>query len=96
MMHSEDAKSLQLIDKQEVRVVSRVGDIALPIEITDDIMQGVLSIPHGYGHNRKGTNLDIAQQHAGASLNDLTDEMDIDALTGNAVLNGVLVRIEAV
>ena len=59
-------------------------------------MPGVLSIPHGYGHNRKGVQLDVAQQHAGVSLNDLTDEMEIDELTGNAVLNGVWVHVEAV
>ncbi len=94
MMNTIDAAALQCVDKQLVKVTSRVGSVALPIEITADIMPGVVSIPHGYGHNRKGVKLDVAQQHAGASLNDLTDEMEIDELTGNAVLNGVWVKIE--
>lgn len=94
LMNTDDAAALQIIDKQVVKVSSRVGSIELPVEITADIMRGVVSIPHGYGHNRKGTNLDVAQQFAGASMNDLTDEMEIDDLTGNAVLNGVLVQIE--
>ena len=96
MMHSKDATTLQFVDKQMVKVTSRVGSIELPVEVTADIMQGVVSIPHGYGHNRKGTKLDIAQRFAGASINDLTDEMELDELTGNAVLNGVSVNIEAV
>ncbi len=96
MMNTSDALALQVIDKQQVKVTSRVGSVELPVEITDDIMQGVVSIPHGYGHTRKGTNIEIAQQHAGASMNDLTDEMEIDELTGNAVLNGVSVQIELV
>lgn len=96
MMNTNDATALQVVDKQLIKVTSRVGSIELPVEITDDMMVGVVSIPHGYGHNRKGTNLDVAQRFAGASMNDLTDEMEIDELTGNAVLNGVLVQIEAV
>jgi anaerobic selenocysteine-containing dehydrogenase len=96
MMNTNDAVALQVIDKQLVKVTSRVGSIELPVEITDDMMVGVVSIPHGYGHNREGIKLDVAQRFAGASMNDLTDEMDIDELTGNAVLNGVLVQIEVV
>ena len=96
MMNTSDADALQVVDKQLVKVTSRVGSIELPVEITDDMMVGVVSIPHGYGHNRKGIKLDVAQRFAGASMNDLTDEMEIDELTGNAVLNGVLVHIEAV
>lgn len=96
MINADDAKALHIENNQTIKVTSRVGSVELPAEVTADIMQGVLSIPHGYGHNRKGTNLDIAELHAGASINDLTDEMEIDELTGNAVLNGVLVQIEAV
>ena len=95
MMNDKDATALQVTDKQLVKVTSRVGSVELPVEITADLMQGVVSMPHGYGHNRKGVKLDVAQRFAGASMNDLTDEMEIDELTGNAVLNGVLVRIEA-
>jgi anaerobic selenocysteine-containing dehydrogenase len=74
-------------------VASRVGCIELPAEVTADMMPGVVSIPHGYGHNRPGIRLDVAQAHAGVSINDLTDETRLDALTGNAALTGVAVTV---
>ena len=58
-------------------------------------MPGVVSIPHGYGHSREGVRLDTAKNHAGVSLNDLTDEMMIDELTGNAAFSNVKVRLES-
>ena len=96
MIHSEDAKKLNLDHNSLVKVTSRVGNIELPIEITDHMMQGVVSMPHGYGHARKGVQLDIATQHAGVSINDLTDEYVLDELTGNAAFNNVCVRVERV
>jgi hypothetical protein len=68
----------------------------LPAEITDGIMEGILSIPHGYGHHKKGIRLSVAQQHAGVSINDLTDDKLIDTLTGNAAFSGVPVNVEAI
>ncbi len=59
-------------------------------------MQGVVSIPHGWGHHRNGINLEIAQQHAGVSINDLTNPKNIDMLTGNADFSGTKVKIEGV
>lgn len=94
MMNSADAAGLGLADGRAVRVVSRVGMVELPIEITDNIGRGVVSIPHGYGHGRKGTKLDIAAGHAGVSINDLTDETVLDDLTGNAAFSSVRVKIE--
>jgi anaerobic selenocysteine-containing dehydrogenase len=96
MMHSEDAKSLNLEANSSVKVTSRVGTIELPIEITDHMMRGVVSMPHGYGHARKGVKLDVATQHAGVSINDLTDELVLDELTGNAAFNNVAVKVEKV
>ncbi len=64
--------------------------------MTTDMMPGVVSMPHGYGHNRPGTQLDVAQAHAGVSINDLTDETRLDALTGNAALTGVAVTVSPV
>jgi anaerobic selenocysteine-containing dehydrogenase len=94
-LHPEDAHRFSIENGQEVRVTSRVGVIKLPAEVTDKIMPGVISIPHGWGHNKKGTNWSIAENHAGVSVNDLTDEMVLDELSGNAVLNGVPVTISA-
>jgi hypothetical protein len=56
-------------------------------------MPGVISIPHGWGHNKKGTAWQLAERHSGVSVNDLTDEMVLDELSGNAVLNGVPVTV---
>ncbi|MCF6347091.1 MAG: molybdopterin-dependent oxidoreductase [Flavobacteriaceae bacterium] len=95
LIHSNDAHMLKIEDGQTVTVTSNVGQVKLPIEITDTMMQGVVSIPHGWGHHRKGTNISIAQQNAGVSLNDLTNNNKIDELTGNADFSGTKVKIEA-
>ncbi|MFK7933921.1 MAG: molybdopterin oxidoreductase family protein [Saprospiraceae bacterium] len=92
-LHPEDAKRLQISDNQVITVSSRVGSINIAAEVTPDIMPGVISIPHGWGHGRKGVKLDVATAHAGVSCNDLTDEFVIDELTGNAGVNGVGVNI---
>ncbi len=94
LINSNDASILNLKDGQRVKVTSDVGQVKLPIEITDLIMPGVVSIPHGWGHHRNGIKMDIAQQHAGVSLNDLTNETKIDCLTGNADFSGTKVSIE--
>ncbi|PKP12316.1 MAG: dehydrogenase [Bacteroidetes bacterium HGW-Bacteroidetes-3] len=94
LIHPKDANFLQIEDGQIVKVTSDVGQVQLPIEITDSIMPGVVSIPHGWGHHRKGTKMEVAQQHAGVSLNDLTNAKNLDFLTGNADLSGTKVKIE--
>lgn len=92
-LHPDDARRFKLADGQMIRVSSRVGEVVLPAEITDKIMAGVISIPHGWGHDKAGSSWRVAEQHAGVSVNDLTDEMVLDELSGNAVLNGVPVTI---
>ena len=94
LMNESDAAALGLKNNEIVRVQSRVGAVEIPIEITNDMLRGVISIPHGFGHTRANTNWKIAQNHAGVSANDLTDETIIDELTGNAAFSNVLVRIE--
>ena len=59
------------------------------------MMPGVVSIPHGWGHERPGIQLEVAQQHAGESINDVTDNLTIDALCGTAAFNGTWVAVEA-
>jgi anaerobic selenocysteine-containing dehydrogenase len=93
LMHPDDAARRQLADGDRVRVTSRVGSIELALERTDSMMPGVVSIPHGWGHGRDGARLAVAAAHAGASINDLTDDARIDALTGNAGFSGVPVRV---
>ena len=92
-INPSDARRLGIETGNVVRVRSRVGAVELPAEVTADMMPGVVCMPHGYGHNRPGTRLDIAQQHAGVSINDLTDETVMDELTGNAALSGVPVTV---
>ncbi|WP_437736371.1 molybdopterin oxidoreductase family protein [Sorangium sp. So ce1335] len=94
LMHPEDAARRGIAGAQRVRVSSRVGSIELEVELTDAVMPGVVSVPHGWGHGRDGVQLGTARQHAGASVNDLTDHLAIDALSGTAALNGVPVRVE--
>ncbi|WP_020607398.1 molybdopterin oxidoreductase family protein [Spirosoma spitsbergense] len=91
-----DAARLAIADGQKVRVASRVGRVELSAEVTTDMMPGVVSMPHGYGHNRPGIRLGVAQAHAGVSINDLTDETLLDALSGNAALTGVAVTVSPV
>jgi anaerobic selenocysteine-containing dehydrogenase len=95
IMHPEDAANRDLITGQNALVRSRVGSIVLPVEVSDEMMRGVVSIPHGWGHDRSGSQLEVAQQHAGASINDLTDNQAIDALCGTAAFNGTPVTVIA-
>ncbi len=93
LMHPNDADRLHLADAQPVRVTSGVGEVELPLERSEDVMPGVVSMPHGFGHNRPGTRMTIAEKHAGVSINDLTDDQAIDPLTGNAAFSGQRVTV---
>jgi len=94
-MHPADAAQRQFKAGQKVSVRSRVGSVEVPIEISEEMMLGVVSIPHGWGHDRLGIQLEVAQQHAGESINDLTDNLSIDALCGTAAFTGTWVAVEA-
>ncbi|MBL8511618.1 MAG: molybdopterin oxidoreductase family protein, partial [Betaproteobacteria bacterium] len=95
LMHPDDLAARGLQDGQVVEVSSRVGSVQIAVEASPAMMPGVVSLPHGFGHNRPGTRLGIAAQHAGVSYNDLSDERWIDAVSGNAALNGVAVTVKA-
>ncbi len=94
-IHPVDAEQLNIENHQRVTVTSNIDSIQIPIEISSEMMQGVVSIPHGFGHHRKGINIKLAQENAGVSINDLTNNKSIDSLTGNANLSGTRVKIEA-
>ncbi len=96
MLHPETAKQKGIEQGQLVKVTSRVGSVNIEAEVTDELMPGVVSIPHGWGHGRKGVKQKIAQANAGVSVNDLTDDTLVDTLCGNAAVNGVPVTLEAV
>ncbi len=95
-IHPDDASRLGLSDGANARVSSRVGSVEAPVEITKDVMRGVASLPHGWGHGAAGTRLRVASENAGVSSNDLTDENEVDPRSGNAVLNGIPIQVEAV
>ncbi|MCH2241597.1 MAG: molybdopterin oxidoreductase family protein [Aquabacterium sp.] len=95
-MHPADAAERGVADGQLVRVASRVGAVEVPVQITDAVAPGVVCLPHGFGHGRPGVRLGVATQHAGASVNDLTDDQLLDSGSGNAALNGVPVTVERV
>ena len=93
LMNSKDAQNLSILNHQKVKLTSNVGSIILPVEISDEMKEGVLSIPHGFGHNRGGTKIKLAEKNAGESINDLTDDFKIDQLTGNANFSGTRVKV---
>lgn len=94
-MHPDDAERHALRDGQTVTVASRTGRIQVPVHVTADIRSGVVSLPHGWGHDRAGVKLQVAQAHAGASINDLTDDRQTDRISANAAFSAVPVWIEA-
>jgi anaerobic selenocysteine-containing dehydrogenase len=94
-MHPLDARRLGLADGSRARVTSRAGTLELPVELDEGIMPGVVSIPHGWGHDRPGARLRLAAEDPGVNSNVLADELALDPLSGNAVLNGIPVRVEA-
>ena len=93
LIHPDDAAARGLEEGARARIESRVGSVEVPVAVTEEVMRGVVSLPHGWGHAREGAALSVAAAHAGASLNDLTDDQSVDALSGNAAFNGVPVTV---
>jgi anaerobic selenocysteine-containing dehydrogenase len=96
LIHPDDARARNLGDGGMAEVSSRTGSVQLKVEVTDDMMPGTVSIPHGWGHSLPGIRMGVAQAHAGVSINDLTDETAMDPLSGNAALSGVPVEVRGV
>ena len=94
-MHPDDLAELSIMDGQQVIISSLAGEVTTQVQASDDMMPGVISVPHGWGHKREGVQLSIASQQEGINMNDLTDDAQYDKLSGNAALNGVPVRVTA-
>lgn len=92
-VNPDDARRLGLLDGSSATVTSRAGTVVAPVEVTDAIRPGVVSLPHGWGHDRPGASLGVAAEHAGVNSNVLTDGSLLDPLSGNAVLNGIPVEV---
>jgi anaerobic selenocysteine-containing dehydrogenase len=93
LVHPDDAARLGLRHGARARVRSRVGEVSVPVAVSDEMMPGVVSLPHGHGHDAPGARLAVAVRQPGVCSNLLTDEEGIDALSGNAVLNGIPVEV---
>jgi anaerobic selenocysteine-containing dehydrogenase len=95
LMHVDDAEALGIAAGDTVRVSSPYGQIELAVEVTADIMAGVVAIPHGWGHRGTG-NLRVANRAGGANVNQLmsSDPDDIEPLAGMVRLTGVPVRVD--
>ncbi|NRQ38959.1 molybdopterin-dependent oxidoreductase [Nonomuraea sp. NN258] len=94
LMHPSDLDARGLADGQRVRLRSRSGEVAVEVSASEDIMPGVVSLPHGYGHALDGVRLATARGIGGVSANDVTDPGLLDHLGGTAALNGVPVTVE--
>ncbi|MEW1870572.1 molybdopterin oxidoreductase family protein [Streptomyces caelestis] len=92
-LHPEDAERLGVRDGQPVRIKGAGGEVTAPAEVTDGVRPGVVSLPHGWGHDRPGTRTRHAAADPGANVNQLLDGSLLDPLSGNAVLNGVPVEV---
>ncbi len=92
-IHPRDAEARGVVDGAKVRVTSRVGEIDVEAQLTDAMMPGVVSLPHGWGHDAEGARLNVAKKSPGVNINILTDDEHLDPVSGTVVLNGVSVRL---
>ena len=95
LMHPDDVAREGWSEGMQVTIKSRVGAITAELSSSTEVMPGVISLPHGYGHGLQGTRSEVANTHAGVSCNDVTDEQFLDQLSGNAAINGVPVEVSA-
>jgi anaerobic selenocysteine-containing dehydrogenase len=94
-VHPDDAATLGLTNGGAATVTSRVGSLVAPVEVTDSVIPGVVSLPHGWGHDAPGAKMRVAAEHAGVNSNILTDHEAMDPLSGTSVLNGIPVEVVA-
>jgi anaerobic selenocysteine-containing dehydrogenase len=92
-MHPSAAEKRGLAEGDNALVRSRVGELIAPIELSDDLRPDVVSLPHGWGHRGEGLRMRVAERHAGVNCNDLVDDAVLEPVVGNAVFNGVPVKV---
>lgn len=95
LVHPDDARRLGLSDGAMARISNGGRSVVARVQCSADMMPGVVSLPHGWGHDLPGTRLALAAERPGANLNDLLDENWRDPLSGNAVLSGIAVELRA-
>lgn len=95
LVHPDDAARYSLRHGGRAVVKSRVGAVVAAVEVSDEIMPGVVSLPHGFGHDQPGSRLQVAERHAGVNVNILSDDAAVDVPSNNAAFNGVAVSLAA-
>ncbi|HMG53605.1 MAG TPA: molybdopterin dinucleotide binding domain-containing protein, partial [Kofleriaceae bacterium] len=95
LIHPDDAAARGLLDGGVARISTGRGAIELPVEVTDTMMRGVVSVPHGWGHGKPGIRLRVATATPGQSVNDIIDPAVIDELSGTSALTGQTVEVVA-
>ncbi|HVN38818.1 MAG TPA: molybdopterin-dependent oxidoreductase [Myxococcota bacterium] len=93
LVHPDDAARHGLRNGSRAQVTSQAGRIEVPVEVSDEMMPGVVCLPHGWGHDKPGTQLGVAARHAGACNNVLAPGELVDVPSGNAIVNGIPVEI---
>jgi anaerobic selenocysteine-containing dehydrogenase len=93
LVHPDDAARHHVTHGSLAVVRSEAGSIEVPVEVTDDIMRGVVSMPHGWGHDRPGTRNAVAREHAGVNTNILSPGSFVDQISNNAAVNGIPVTL---
>jgi anaerobic selenocysteine-containing dehydrogenase len=93
LMHPEDGARLAIADGSTARISSEAGSILAPVELSDEMLPGVVCLPHGWGHDKEGTRLSVAREHAGVNNNLLAPGDFVDTLSGNAAVNGIPVEV---
>ncbi len=93
LIHPDDAAASGVTDGSVARVSSTAGEVEVPVEVSDEMMPGVVSLPHGWGHDKPGTRMSIAREHAGVNNNLLAPGTFVDVPSGNAAVNGIPVEV---
>ena len=93
LIHPQDAERTGVSDGSLAKVSSEAGSVEVPVEVTENIKTGVVSLPHGWGHNKPGTRLSVASEHAGVNNNELAPGTLVDKISGNAAVNGIPVEV---
>jgi anaerobic selenocysteine-containing dehydrogenase len=93
IIHPDDAIQSGVEDGGHATVTSEIGSIVVPVEISDEMLPGVVCLPHGWGHDKVGSRLSVAREHAGVNNNRIAPGRLVDPLSGNAIVNGIPVEV---
>jgi len=96
LIHPDDAEAAGVRDGESARVTSEAGSLEVPVEVSDEMRPGVVSLPHGWGHDKPGTRMSVAREHAGVNNNVLAPGTFVDVPSGNAAVNGIPVEVAPV